>query len=401
MKNLDLREKYKKALSLLTAFMLMHAPATALVEKSEDSYTNETKYAQMLEETEVAPMTAEEFAQNVEKAREALAPLTTGDALVYDAETHKFVPYSTLYEDIPNIYYAVNAAYIEGKEEIIEAGVSADNSYHIAWVLSNAITLNNQQNSYKINSIVDLTEINCEDYDAKVLIKYLKKVGKKYTVFKAVSDYNKEIKKKDPNKVVNLGEISRYNEKILTACLGRVAKGECDLSTAMNDYNEQVTNDVNSSLIDVGALCYNPAERKFVHSMFENYKNAYKNGKFGNQYYEELIEQISYLKNNVTDGVRWLVMFTIGNDLDGMNNSYLREKYYREEGEPNELDEYYESSGLDDGMALVVREDIELSENSENEIERIAFYTLYKQSMSREVAADLMEELKVGKINGK
>lgn len=400
MKNLDLREKYKKALSLLTAFMLMHAPATALAEKSEESYTNETTYTQMLEETEVAPMTAEEFTQNVEKIREALAPLATGDALVYDSDTGKFVPYSTLYDDIPNIYYFVNRKYVlkEGTMALADDGIIlTDNLYDSAWLLSTVISFYNQKTIRKLDKLIDIEKINCVNYDEKVLIKYLKKINKKYVVFQAIADYNKEIKKKDPNKVVDLSNIlSKINSKVFDECLKRVANGECDLSTAMNDYNEQVAQDAYSSLIDISILCYNPAERRFVHSMFENIFNAYKNGRFNNEYYEILFIQSSVLDDRVSLGVKWLVSFTICGDSSLMIELYAEEKYKQDE-----LAQYFDKTELENGNNFVTRRDIQISRDSDSELERLAFDDAFFKNLPRKAYIDIMEAYENDKVGTK
>ena len=101
MKN-NLRDVYKKVLSLGTAFVLMGAPVIGHAEEIKEENTNEQEFTLVMQEKDLAPMTKEEFSLGVKEAYTYLK---------------NFIDYDYLQQDLQCLYYLVNRDYITGEDE--------------------------------------------------------------------------------------------------------------------------------------------------------------------------------------------------------------------------------------------------------------------------------------------
>ncbi len=136
------------------------------------------------------------------------------------------------------------------------------------------------------------------------------------------------------------------------------------------DYNQSVirddyennTMDINH-LIDPSIICMNSNDRNIVHMIHVSYFEAYKNGRFENQnYYEVLKELVS--NSELSVGSMWLARNIIGGDTMQMLRDDMQEDFERKE-----LDKYFIAKELNKGQWLL-RDDINVSMNDTEELSR-------------------------------
>ena len=144
------------------------------------------------------------------------------------------------------------------------------------------------------------------------------------------------------------------------------------------DYNQSVIRKTNSlsEMIDVSMLCYGEYDRKLVHNMHENYFNAYKNGRFNNEYYQMIFKQLTTLNayekdgnaSELSVGARWLAHNSIGGGVMQLLRDDMQEDYQR-----SELDKYFDKAELNHGQ-WILKDDISLDLNClKSELEEEVF----------------------------
>ena len=157
-----------------------------------------------------------------------------------------------------------------------------------------------------------------------------------------------------------------------------------NLINVIADYNQSVireTNNIND-MIDVSNICYGEYDKKLVHNMHENYFNAYKNGRFVNDYYVEVFKQLTTLNayekggnaSELSVGARWLAQNSIGGGVMQLLRDDMQEDFPR-----SELDKYFDKALLNQGQ-WILRDDISLDLNclrNELEIEVFDFGQLW------------------------
>ena len=132
-------------------------------------------------------------------------------------------------------------------------------------------------------------------------------------------------------------------------------------SVIRNDY-ENNTMDINH-LIDPSMLCMNQEDKRMVHNIHVNYFEAYKNGRFENtNYYEVLNELVN--NSELSIGAMWLSRNIIGGDTMQMLRDDMQEDYERKE-----LDKYFDKKELNKGQWFL-RDDINVSLNDSSELSR-------------------------------
>lgn len=147
-----------------------------------------------------------------------------------------------------------------------------------------------------------------------------------------------------------------------------------NLINVIADYNQSVIRETNDSnmLIDVSYLCYGDNDKTLVHDMHMNYFNAYKNGRFDNEYYQKVFKQLTTLNayekagnaSELSVGARWLAQNSIGGGVMQLLRDDMQEDFPR-----SELDKYFVKSELNQGQ-WILREDISLDLNClRNELE--------------------------------
>ena len=147
-----------------------------------------------------------------------------------------------------------------------------------------------------------------------------------------------------------------------------------NLINVIADYNQSVIRETNDSnmLIDVSYLCYGDNDKILVHDMHMNYFNAYKNGRFDNEYYQKVFKQLTTLNayekagnaSELSVGARWLAQNSIGGGVMQLLRDDMQEDFPR-----SELDKYFVKSELNQGQ-WILREDISLDLNClRNELE--------------------------------
>ena len=147
-----------------------------------------------------------------------------------------------------------------------------------------------------------------------------------------------------------------------------------NLINVIADYNQSVirdTDDINK-MIDVSKLCYGDADKDLVHNMHENYFNAYKNGRYDNEYYQMIFKELTTLNayekagnaDELSVGARWLAQNSIGGGVMQLLRDDMQEDFNRKE-----LDKYFVKSELNKGQ-WILRDDISLDLNClKNELE--------------------------------
>lgn len=179
-----------------------------------------------------------------------------------------------------------------------------------------------------------------------------------------------------------------------------------NLINVIADYNQSVIHadyddhkmDINH-LIDVSKICYGEADKKLVHKMHENYFNAYKAGRFDNEYYQMVFKQLTTLNayekagnaDELSVGARWLAQNSIGGGVMQLLRDDMQEDFTRKE-----LDQYFVKSELNQGQ-WIVREDISLDLNclkNELECEVFDFGQLW-QFVYDDVNNDIMKSFEI------
>ena len=136
------------------------------------------------------------------------------------------------------------------------------------------------------------------------------------------------------------------------------------------DYNQSViqkdyangTMDI-EHLVDPSVICMNACDRNIVHNMHVEYFNAYKNNRFENQnYYNVLKELIG--NNELSIGAMWLARNIVGGDTMQLLRDDMQEDFERKE-----LDQFFDKGELNKGQ-WYVREDISVNADSNSELER-------------------------------
>lgn len=157
-----------------------------------------------------------------------------------------------------------------------------------------------------------------------------------------------------------------------------------NLINVIADYNQSTIRktDTVGEMIDVSMLCYGNADRTLVHKMHDNYFNAYKNGRFDNEYYQLVYKQLTTLNayeqagnaSELSVGARWLALNSIGGGVMQMLRDHMQETYPR-----SELDKYFVKEELNKGQ-WILRNDISLDLNclkDELEVEVFNFGILW------------------------
>lgn len=137
----------------------------------------------------------------------------------------------------------------------------------------------------------------------------------------------------------------------------------------INEFNERTikydyengTMDINH-LIDPSFLCFDEHDRKIISSMFNNYFEAYKNGRFENNDYIEVFKELTTLhaeegKHNAFSseaGAMWIEQVTVGRQAIQMLYDDLLDDYTIDE-----LSEYYVREELEKEVPnFVLRDDV-------------------------------------------
>ena len=157
-----------------------------------------------------------------------------------------------------------------------------------------------------------------------------------------------------------------------------------NLINVVADYNQSTIRYVDTAdkIIDVSNLCYSEDDRNLVHDMHMNYFNAYKAGRFDNEYYQMVFKQLTTLNayehagnaSELSVGARWLAHNSIGGGVMQMLRDDMQEDFTRQE-----LDQYFDPAELNMGQ-WILRNDISLDLNclkSELECEVFDFGQLW------------------------
>ena len=131
-------------------------------------------------------------------------------------------------------------------------------------------------------------------------------------------------------------------------------------SVIRNDY-EQSTMDINH-LIDPSVICMDATDKQIVHELHVEYFEAYKNNCFENQNYYNVVKELVN-NENLSIGAMWLSRNIIGGDVMQMLRDDMQADYTRDD-----LNKFFVSNELNKGQWLV-REDINLNSNTNNELE--------------------------------
>lgn len=107
---LNLREAYKKLLSLGTALVLMHTPVMAHSEEIRENDYNDTEFTLVMQEKDFTPLGLDEYCACVEAAYNYLK---------------NYIPYGTLQEDLQCLIFLTNHEYMtkEVEEDLIRSGI--------------------------------------------------------------------------------------------------------------------------------------------------------------------------------------------------------------------------------------------------------------------------------------
>ena len=138
------------------------------------------------------------------------------------------------------------------------------------------------------------------------------------------------------------------------------------------DYNQSViredyengTMDINH-LIDPSCLCMNPTDRAIVHAMHVAYFEAYKAGRFDNDYFRAVVAQLAGNKE-ISFGPMWMAQNIVGGDVMQMLRDDMQEDFERPE-----LDKFFDKKELNGGQWWL-RTDVNPDIYSSDELEREA-----------------------------
>ncbi len=144
------------------------------------------------------------------------------------------------------------------------------------------------------------------------------------------------------------------------------------------DYNQSTIRKTGNmdDLIDVSVFCYDENDRKLVHSMHENYFNAYKNGVLDYEAFVKLFKQLTTLNgaeregnaSELSVGARWLAQKAYGGGFLQIIRDYLQENYTIDE-----LSKYFVREELIKGQ-WILRDDFSFDPNCMDEIMVMASY---------------------------
>jgi hypothetical protein len=109
----------------------------------------------------------------------------------------------------------------------------------------------------------------------------------------------------------------------------------------------------------------NPTDRAIVHAMHVAYFEAYKAGRFENEYYYAVVTQLAGNKD-ISFGPMWMARNIIGGDVMQMLRDDMQEDFQRPE-----LDKFFDKNELNGGQWWL-RTDVNPDMNSSNELEREA-----------------------------
>ena len=375
MKNLNLRDLFKKLLSLGTAFALMQTPVMAKGEGEETEKTNEDNFVLVMQNKEIAPMTLEEYRLGVQNAYAYLS---------------QFINYDNMQGDLQCLYYLVNREYMDDglEEELINNGIVYETNFEEqkydtfirSYNLINMISEYNQSTIQNLDNKIDLAKVQYESYDKDLLRYYLNKVinDVDYTILDAIVDYNNIIEKDDVTKVIDLDDMCvSYDAKINEYLTKVINDDNYDLRMAISDYNEALNSGITDELIDVSKLCYDEYDSKLVHDMQVNYIKAYQAGIIDGEYFEMVFKQLTNLNarehaGNVAElsvGARFIAQNVIGGEFMQMIRDFLGERYSKQE-----LSEYFVLAELNK-QQWILREDKPLEFGClKNELEVAVWY---------------------------
>ena len=144
-----------------------------------------------------------------------------------------------------------------------------------------------------------------------------------------------------------------------------------ELINIILDYNQSVihndyingTMDINH-LIDPSFLCMNKNDREIVHKLHVTYFEAYKAGRYDNNYFREIYELVG--QKILPVGPMWMTNNIVYGDVEQMLRDDMAEDY-----KPEERDEWFDKQELKAGQ-WIVRSDVTPKEDSDSELEREA-----------------------------
>ena len=141
-----------------------------------------------------------------------------------------------------------------------------------------------------------------------------------------------------------------------------------NLINVINDYNQSTVNHVEdiNKLIDPTMLCYDEADAKLVHDMHMNYFNAYKNGRYYNESFEDndaykmLFKQLTTLNAaekagnafELSVGARWTAQ-----NIIGVSTMEMLCMDMQDEHKTSELAKFFDAAELNQKQ-FIVRDDI-------------------------------------------
>ena len=163
-------------------------------------------------------------------------------------------------------------------------------------------------------------------------------------------------------------------------------------SVIRNDYNNQ-TMDL-EHLVDPSVICMDANDKQLVHNMHVAYFEAYKNGRFENQYFYDSLKEV--INANGSIGAMWLARNIVGGDLMQLLRDDMQEDYKRDA-----LDKFFNKGELNKGQ-WYVRDDITLNSESTDELEReVSNFSTLWPFVYDNVNIDLMASFSVDCTKGK
>ena len=127
-------------------------------------------------------------------------------------------------------------------------------------------------------------------------------------------------------------------------------------------YNQKTIRNTSDSskMIDVSMICYGSHDKSLLHDMHMNYFDAYQNGRYDNEYFQMVFNQLTNLNASkyagnaaeVSVGARWLALNSIGGGVMQMLRDDMQEDFTR-----SELNQYFVQSELNQGQ-WILRKDV-------------------------------------------
>ncbi len=138
------------------------------------------------------------------------------------------------------------------------------------------------------------------------------------------------------------------------------------------DYNQSVIREDYENntmsldhLIDPSCLCMNATDREIVHNMHVTYFEAYKAGRFENNYYYAVLAELVG-NTNISFGPMWMARNIVGGDVMQMLRDDMQADFERKD-----LDKFFDKKELNAGQ-WILRGDAKLDINSSDELTREA-----------------------------